>query len=130
MNSGSHGRARSTAIGSVPGPKATESIYSFSFETMAPCAAGTDSESSPGTRSRSVDLDVIRAAMLEAQICDSECETYGELMQRTLHVQAFRNTGGWSAHTTADGRRYYHHEQHAVTQWNPPAGWCKPCPSL
>ena len=53
MNSGSHGRARSTAIGSVPGPKATESIYSFSFETMAPCAAGTDSESSPGTRSRS-----------------------------------------------------------------------------
>ena len=41
------GGAKSTEVGCVPGPKALKSIYSYSFEIMAPCTAESDSESCP-----------------------------------------------------------------------------------
>ena len=39
--------AKSTEVGCEPGPKALKSIYSYSFEIMAPCTAESDSESCP-----------------------------------------------------------------------------------
>jgi hypothetical protein len=41
------GGAKSTEVGCEPGPKALKSIYSYSFEIMAPCTAESDSESCP-----------------------------------------------------------------------------------
>ncbi len=41
------GGAKSTEVGCEPGPKALKSIYSYSFEIIAPCTAESDSESCP-----------------------------------------------------------------------------------
>ena len=127
--------AKTKGMKAVEHAPPTANMHIVETAAQAPCAA-------PVTVA-SVDLDVrrgatmepaliaqLRAAMQAAHVSDIGCNTHDELTQRILDVHAFRDTGGWEVHSTVDGRRYYHHKQHAVTQWSPPAGWCRPCPSL